>query len=96
MYNKRELFAGYPLHYKRFVRHFDAYTVRGVADMSVRLDLLISSWAGEARKNIEDCIMANSPEEGYFEALRILQMYYRQEHAIVDAYVSKLTSGKAE
>ena len=61
--------------------------------MSVRLDLLISSCAGEARKNIEHCIMANSPEEGYFEARRILQMYYGQEHAIVDAYVSKLTEG---
>ena len=59
--DKRELFAGDPLHYKRFIRHFDAYTARGVVDMSVRLDLLISSCAGEARKNIENCIMANSP-----------------------------------
>ena len=91
--DKRELFAGDPLHYKCFIRHFDAYTSRGVIDMSVRLDLLISLCAGKARKNIENCIMANSPEEGYFEARRILQMYYGQEHAIVDAYVSKLTEG---
>ena len=70
--DKRELFAGDPLHYKRFIRHFDAYTARGVVDMSVRLDLLISSCAGEARKNIENRIIANSPEEGYFEACRIL------------------------
>ena len=91
--DKRELFAGNSLHYKRFIRHFDAYTARGVVDMSVRLDLLISSCAGEARKNIENCIMANSPEEGCFEARRILRMYCGQEHAIVDAYVSKLTEG---
>ena len=91
--DKRELFAGDPLHYKRFIRHFDAYTARGVVDMSVRLDLLIFSCAGEAHKNIENCIMANSPEEGYFEARRILKMYYGQEHAIVDAYVNKLTEG---
>ena len=86
--DKRELFAGDPLHYKRFIRHFDAYIARGVVDMSVCLDLLISSCAGEACKNIENCIMVNSPEEGYFEGRTILQMYFRrrrgQEHAIFD------------
>ena len=61
--------------------------------MSIRLDMLISSCTGDARDSIEDCIMASSPEAGYFEARRILEMNYGQEHAIVEAYVSKLTEG---
>ena len=65
--DKQELFAGDPLHYKHFIRHFDTYTARGIVNNSVHLDLLISSCASEACKNIENCIMANSPEEGYFE-----------------------------
>ena len=85
--SQEELFAGNPLHYKRFIRHFVAYTTRGVVDTYVRLNLLISSCTGEGRKDIADCILENSPEEEYFKALRILPMYYGQEHALVDAYV---------
>ena len=91
--DKRDLFDGNPLQYKRFIKHFDSYTARGVVDMSIRLDMLISSCSGDARDSIEDCIMASSPEAGYFEARRILEMNYGQEHAIVEAYVSKLTEG---
>ena len=91
--DKRDLFDGNPLQYKRFIKHFDSYTARGVVDMSIRLDMLISSCTGDARDSIEDCIMASSPEAGYFEARRILEMNYGQEHAIVEAYVSKLTEG---
>ena len=61
--------------------------------MAVRLDLLISSCTGEARKNIEDCVMISSPELGYLEARKILETWYGQEHSIVNAYVRKLTEG---
>ena len=91
--SKEDLFSGDPITYRRFVKHFDAYTARGVVDMAERLDLLISSCTGEARANISDCIMARSPELGYFEARRILKSLYGQDHTVVSAYVNKLIEG---
>ena len=37
--------------------------------------------------------MARSPELNYFEACRILESLYGQEHTIVNAYVNKLVEG---
>ena len=53
---------------------------------------LISSCTGDARDSIKDCIMASSPEAGYFEAHRILEMNYGQDHAIVEAYIANRQS----
>ena len=91
--NMEDLFDGDPLRYRRFIHHFDSHTARGIVDMAVQLDLLISSCTGEARKNIEDCVMVSTPELGYLEARKILETWYGQEHSIVNAYVRKLTGG---
>ena len=91
--SKEELFDGDPLNYRRFIHHFDAYIARGVVDMADRLNLLISSCTGEAKESIADCILARSPDLGYDEARRILEVNFGQEHAIVSAYVRKLTEG---
>ena len=91
--SKEKLFDGNPLNYRRFIRHFDAYIARGVVDMADRLNLLISSCTGEAKESIADCILARSPDLGYDEARRILEVNFGQEHAIVSAYVRKLTEG---
>ena len=91
--SKEDLFSGNPLTYRRFIKHFDAYTAKGVADMVERLVLLLSSCMGEARANISDCIMVRSPKLGYFEARRILESLYGQEHTIVNTYVNKLLEG---
>ena len=63
--------------------------------MADRLNLLISSCTGEAKESIADCILARSPDLGYYEARRILEVNFGQEHAIVSAYVRKLTEGPA-
>ena len=90
---KEERFSGDPLTYRRFVKHFDSYLTKGVVDMAEKLDLLISSCAGEARANIADCIMARTPDLGYFEARRILERLYGQDHTIVSAYINKIVNG---
>ena len=90
---KEERFSGDPLTYRRFVKHFDSYLTKGVVDMAEKLDLLISSCAGEARANIADCIMARTPDLGYFEARRILERLYGQDHTIVSAYINKILNG---
>ena len=36
--SKEDLFSGNPLTYRRFIKHFYAYTAKGVADMAERLD----------------------------------------------------------
>ena len=61
--------------------------------MAEKLDLLISCCTGEARANIADCIMAGTPELGYFEARKILERWYGQDHAIVSAYTNKIING---
>ena len=91
--SKEERFSGDPLTYRRFVKHFDSYLTKGVVDMAEKLDLLISSCAGEARANIADCIMARTPDLGYFEARRILERLYGQDHTIVSAYINKIVNG---
>ena len=90
---KEERFSGDPLTYRHFVKHFDSYLTKGVVDMAEKLDLLISSCAGEARANIADCIMARTPDLGYFEARRILERLYGQDHTIVSAYINKIVNG---
>jgi len=90
---KEDKFSGDPLSYRRFIKHFDCYLAKGVTDMGEKLDLLISSCAGEARANIADCIMARTPDLGYFEARKILERLYGQDHSIVNAYVSKIVNG---
>ena len=90
--SKEERFSGDPLTYRRFVKHFDSYLTKGVVDMAEKLDLLISSCAGEARANIADCIMARTPDLGYFEARRILERLYGQNHTIVSAYINKIVN----
>ena len=35
--DRKKMFDGDPLKYKHFIRQFDAYTARGLVDMSVRL-----------------------------------------------------------
>ena len=80
--SKEDMFSGNPLAYRRFIKHFDAYTAKGVANMAERLDLLISSCTGEARANISDCIMALNPELGYFKACRILESLYGQRPSL--------------
>ena len=44
--DKRELVPGNSLYNKRFIKYFDAYTAMGVVDMSICLDILISSGFG--------------------------------------------------
>ena len=90
---KEERFSGDPLTYRRFVEHFDSYLTKGLVDMAEKLNLLISSCAGEALANIADCIMASTPNLGYFEARRILEILYGQDHTIVSAYINKIVNG---
>ena len=56
-----------------------------------KLDLLISSRTGEARENIQDCVLASSSEIGYLEARRILEANYGQSPIVVDVYVKTVT-----
>ena len=90
---KEERFGGDSLTYRRFVKHFDSYLTKGVVDMAEKLDLLISSFAGKARANIADCVMARTPDFGYFEARRILERLYGQDHTIANAYINKIVKG---
>ena len=90
---KEDRFSGDPVKYRRFIKQFETYVVRGIHNSADKLDLLISSCTGEARENIADCILASSSEIGYLEARRILEINYGQSHIIVDAYVKTVTEG---
>ena len=88
-----DLFYGDPIDYKRFIRYFETYTIRGVHDSATRLNLLISSCAGEAKESIVNCIMCDSPDVGYWKARHILEENFGQIGGIINAYVKKLTEG---
>ena len=90
---KENRFDGNPVKYRRFLKQFESYVLRGVHHASNKLELLISSCSGQAREDIEDCIMADSSEIGYLEARRILETNYGQSHVVVDAYVKALQRG---
>ena len=90
---QQELFDGSEIKYRRFIRYFDSYTIKGVTDAGTKLNLLIASCCGKARESIADCIMCDYSELGYVEARKILEDTYGQEHNIIDAYISKLTDG---
>ena len=88
-----DLFYGDPIDYRRFIRYFETYTIRGVHDSATRLNLLISSCAGEAKESIVNCIMCESPDVGYWKARHILEENFGQIDGIINAYVKKLTEG---
>ena len=88
-----DLFYGDPIDYRRFIRYFETYTIRGVHDSATRLNLLISSCAGEAKESIVNCIMCDSPDVGYWKACHILEENFGQIGGIINAYVKKLTEG---
>ena len=88
-----DLFYGDPIDYRRFIRYFETYTIRGVHDSATRLNLLISSCAGEAKESIVNCIMCDSPDVGYWKARLILEENFGQIGGIINAYVKKLTEG---
>ena len=88
-----DLFYGDPIDYRRFTRYFETYTIRGVNDSATRLNLLISSCAGEAKESIVNCIMCDSPDVGYWKARHILEENFGQIGGVINAYVKKLTEG---
>ena len=49
---KEDRFGGDPVKYRRFIKQFETYVVRGIHNPADKLDLLISSCTGEARENI--------------------------------------------
>ena len=49
--DKRNLFDGNPLQYKRFIKNFDSYTTEGVINMSICLNMLISFCTADMRNS---------------------------------------------
>ena len=90
---KEDSFDGNPVRYRRFIKQFKTYVLRGIHSPADKLDLLISSCTGEARENTQDCILASSSEIGYLEARRILETSYGHSHIVIDAYVKTVTEG---
>ena len=88
-----DLFYGDPIDYRRFIRYFKTYTIKRVYDSATRLNLLITSCAGEAKESIVNCIMCDSPDVGYWKARHILEENFGQIGGIINAYVKKLTEG---
>ena len=88
-----DLFYDDPIDYRRFIRYFETYTMRGVHDSATRLNLLISSCAGKAKESIVNCIMCESPDVGYWKARHILEENFGKIGGIINAYVKKLTEG---
>ena len=77
--------------YRRFIKQFESYVLRGVHHASIKLQLLSSSSLGLASEDIEVCIMVDSSEIGYLEAHRILETNNGQSYVVVDAYVRAIT-----
>ena len=91
---KEHRFDDDPVWYRRFIKQFETYVLRGIHSPAAdKLDLLISSCTGEARENIQDCILASSSEIGYLEARRILETSYGQSHIVVDSCVKTVAEG---
>ena len=91
--DKEDRFDDNPVKYRRFIKQCESCVLRRVHHVSNKLELLISSCLGQAREDIEDCIMADSSEIGNLEARRILETNYGQSHVVVDAYVRIITEG---
>ena len=90
---KEDMFDGDPRKYRRFIKQFEVCTLRGIQDSADKLQLLVSSCVGEARKYIEDCVMCGNAELGYLEARKILEQTYGQAHVVINAHVKGLTEG---
>ena len=85
-------FDGNPMNYLRFIRSFQTTVAKYTADPVCLLDHLISACEGDAADAIQRCIFLE-PQEGYDEALRILERRFGQPHQIARQFIDELIDG---
>ncbi|GAA50151.1 protein disulfide-isomerase [Clonorchis sinensis] len=85
-------FDGNPADYHSFMRSFMSTVVRRTRDPADRFSYLVHHCEGEAAQAIRRCGVLE-PEEGYAEALRILERRFGDPHIIATTSIEELTEG---
>ena len=84
-------FDGKSTSFNSFIRNFEAHISKRI-DPALRIHYLISACEGEPAESIEHCVLLDL-EQGYTEALRILETLYGNPVRISDVSVSRQTKG---
>ena len=84
-------FAGKSTSFNSFIRNFETYISERI-DLTLLLHYLISACEGEPAESIEHCVLLD-PEQGYTEALRILETLYGNPGRISYVSVDRQTKG---
>ena len=84
-------FDGKSASYNSFIRNFETYISKRIGP-SLRIHYLISACEVEPAESIEHCVLFYS-EQGYTEALRILETLYGDQGVISGVSVSSQTKG---
>ncbi|OON14927.1 hypothetical protein X801_09276, partial [Opisthorchis viverrini] len=85
-------FDGNPADYHSFMRSFMSTIARRTRDPADRFSYLVHHCEGEAVQAIRRCGVLE-PEEGYAEALRILERRFGGPHIIATTSIEQLTEG---
>ena len=84
-------FDGKSASFNSFIRNFETYISKRIGP-TLRIHYLISACEGEPAESIEHCVLLD-PEQGYTEALRILETLYGNPGRISDVSVGRQTKG---
>ena len=76
-----------------FFQEFETYISKRI-DPMLGIHLLISAWEGKHAESIEHCALLD-PEQGYTEALRILETLYGIQGRISGVSVGRQTKGSS-
>ncbi|TGZ63690.1 hypothetical protein CRM22_006778 [Opisthorchis felineus] len=85
-------FDGNPADYHSFMRSFMSTIARHTRDPADRFSCLVHHCEGEVAQAIRRCSVLE-PEEGYAEALRILESRFGDPHIIATISIEELTEG---
>lgn len=87
-----EAFDGSPLKFHSFLRSFKLNVADRLSDNGQRLSYLIYYCKDPAKRAIQHCVML-PPDEGYAQAMQILQERFGRPHEIIQAVTRGLLEG---
>ena len=86
------MFDGDSVNYCNFVRSFENLIEAKTTDSNARLYYLVQFTRGDAQDLMKGCL-SMKPDEGYFEARRLLKERYGQGFKITTALVDRVING---
>lgn len=86
------IYDGSPIHYHEFINAFQSTVGTKAVGEALKLRQLVQYCTGKAREVIRPCLLM-SPKDGYYEAIKLLETRFGEQHRVAKAWVQILVEG---